>query len=72
MDKMKRLSDTIKALMEEEFSGYIRINFTQGSLGRVEKSEEIENDEIAFFTDSNGKKPRGEKKYQHDNTPDLA
>jgi FKBP-type peptidyl-prolyl cis-trans isomerase 2 len=42
MDKMKRLSDTIRSLIEGEFSGYIKINFTQGSLGRVEKSEEFE------------------------------
>jgi hypothetical protein len=42
MDKMKRLSETIRALMEGEFSGYIKINFSQGSLGRIEKSEEFD------------------------------
>jgi hypothetical protein len=42
MDKMQRLSETIRTLMEGEFSGYIKINFTQGSLGRIEKSEEFE------------------------------
>ena len=42
MDKMRRLGETIRTLMEDGFSGYIRINFTQGSLGRIEKSEEFE------------------------------
>jgi hypothetical protein len=42
MDRMAKLSDTIRTLMEGEFSGYIKINFTQGSLGRVEKSEELD------------------------------
>jgi hypothetical protein len=42
MDRMKRLVEAIRGLMEEEFSGYLKINFSQGSLGRVEKSEEIE------------------------------
>lgn len=42
MDKMKRLSEAIRNLMEGEFSGYIKINFSQGSLGRVEKSEEFD------------------------------
>lgn len=34
--------------MEDKFSGYIRINFTQGSLGRIEKSEEFEEDSVLF------------------------
>jgi hypothetical protein len=42
MDKMKRLGETIRTLMEGEFSGYIKINFSQGSLGRIEKSEEFD------------------------------
>ncbi len=41
MDRMKKLTEAIGSLIEEEFSGYIKINFSQGSLGRVEKSEEI-------------------------------
>lgn len=40
-DRMKRLIEAIRMLMEENFSGYIKINFSQGSLGRIEKSEEI-------------------------------
>ena len=42
MEKLKKLSDTIRMLMEGKFSGYIKINFSQGSLGRIEKSEEFE------------------------------
>ncbi|HUI66754.1 MAG TPA: hypothetical protein VL087_00910 [Nitrospirota bacterium] len=42
MEKLKRLSETIKMLMEGKFNGYIKINFSQGSLGRIEKSEEFE------------------------------
>jgi FKBP-type peptidyl-prolyl cis-trans isomerase 2 len=49
MDKMRRLSEAIKALMESEFSGYIKINFSQGSLGRIEKSEEFENAAILLM-----------------------
>ncbi len=42
MDRMKRLIETIRMLMEGEFCGYIKINFSEGSLGRIEKSEELE------------------------------
>jgi hypothetical protein len=42
MDKMRRLSEAIRTLIDEQFSGYIKINFTQGSIGRVEKSEDLE------------------------------
>jgi hypothetical protein len=67
MDKMKRLSDTIRTLMEGEFSGYIKINFSQGSLGRVEKSEEIDHDSIIVFTENHRKTHREEKEFHHDN-----
>jgi len=42
MDKTKKLIETIGTLIEGGFSGHIKINFTQGSIGRVEKSEELE------------------------------
>jgi hypothetical protein len=67
MDKMKRLSDTIRTLMEGEFSGYIKINFSQGSLGRVEKSEEIDHDAIIVFTEKHRSTHREEKEFHHDN-----
>lgn len=56
MDRITRLSETIRTLMDGEFSGYIKINFSQGSLGRVEKSEEFEDAAIALTGGNNGKK----------------
>ncbi|OGP13049.1 MAG: hypothetical protein A2052_04100 [Deltaproteobacteria bacterium GWA2_54_12] len=41
MDKLPKLIDMIKALVEKRFTGYIKINFTRGAIGRVEKFEEI-------------------------------
>jgi FKBP-type peptidyl-prolyl cis-trans isomerase 2 len=64
MDKMKRLSETIRTLMEGEFSGYIKINFSQGSLGRIEKSEEFEITNIAA-ADTAMKQVCGEKDVQN-------
>ncbi len=47
MERSKRLIETIRILIEGGFSGHIKINFTQGSIGRVEKSEEL--DDAAIF-----------------------
>ena len=62
---MKRLSETIRALMEGEFSGYIKINFTQGSLGRIEKSEEFDATNIVAMDDA-VKQARREKAVRHE------
>ncbi|MDY6822763.1 MAG: hypothetical protein SWH68_03050 [Thermodesulfobacteriota bacterium] len=40
-DKMDRLAAMLMELRDEQFTGYIKINFSQGSIGRVEKFEEI-------------------------------
>ena len=40
-EKLRRLIKQIEALQESRFTGYIKLNFTQGSIGRVEKFEEI-------------------------------
>ena len=56
MDRITKLSDAIRTLMEVEFSGYIKINFSQGSIGRVEKSEEFEDTAILITGRNNGKK----------------
>ena len=40
MDRMSMLKETLKILIEGDFNGYLKINFSQGTLGRVEKSEE--------------------------------
>jgi hypothetical protein len=39
--KLTKLVETIKTLTEQRFTGYIKVNFTQGGIGRVEKFEEI-------------------------------
>lgn len=40
-DKLRRLYEYLSAIRNENFTGYIKVNFTQGNLGRVEKFEEI-------------------------------
>lgn len=40
-DKLKRLYEYLAAVRNENFTGYIKVNFSQGNLGRVEKFEEI-------------------------------
>ncbi len=40
-DKLNILSGLLQGLKDDGFTGYIKINFTQGSVGRVEKFEEI-------------------------------
>jgi len=57
---MKRLIQTIMSLHEKEFSGYIRINFTQGSIGRVEKVEELEDAAISAYGEGKKKKEAGQ------------
>jgi len=66
MDRMKRLIDTIRMLMEGEFCGYIKINFSQGTLGRIDKSEELE--DAAILSSSNG----GEKLRNKSAVEDVA
>ena len=41
MEKLDKLSGLMVKLMTEEFTGHIKINFSQGGIGRVEKFEEI-------------------------------
>ena len=40
-DKLKQLFDHLAALRDENFTGYIKVNYSQGNIGRVEKFEEI-------------------------------
>ena len=40
-DRLQRLWAAISRLMDGKFTGYLKINFTQGSVGRIEKFEEI-------------------------------
>ncbi|HVO67134.1 MAG TPA: hypothetical protein VMT12_11670 [Syntrophales bacterium] len=41
MEKLKKIIDMIKALMDKKFTGYIKINFKSGHVGKMEKFEEI-------------------------------
>lgn len=41
MEKLKKIVDMVKVLMDRKFTGYIKINFTRGTVERVEKFEEI-------------------------------
>jgi hypothetical protein len=40
-EKLDKLSVLMVKLITEEFTGHIKINFSQGGIGRVEKFEEI-------------------------------
>ena len=40
-EKLRKLGDVLRGLAELGFTGYIKINFSQGCIGRVEKFEEI-------------------------------
>ncbi|MFP4474800.1 MAG: hypothetical protein ACLFOY_04520 [Desulfatibacillaceae bacterium] len=41
VEKLKLLMTHLKGLMESPFTGYIKVNFSQGSIARIEKFEEI-------------------------------
>ncbi len=41
MDKLSKIVSVIRELTEGKFTGYIKVNFTDGNIGRVEKFEEI-------------------------------
>ena len=41
MDRLGKLSETLRSLIAGAFTGYIKINFTQGNMGRIEKFEEF-------------------------------
>lgn len=66
MDRMQSLSEVIRMLVEGEFSGYVKINFSQGSLGRVEKYEEISDAAIIMSGEQHNEKKSGRKEFHHD------
>lgn len=39
--KFKRLVDVLQDMISKEFTGHVKINFSQGGIGRIEKFEEI-------------------------------
>ena len=40
-DKLKLLYEYLNSIRGDNFTGYIKINFSQGNIGRIEKFEEI-------------------------------
>lgn len=40
-DKFEKLYDILKDLKKGEFTGSLKINFSQGGVGRIEKLEEM-------------------------------
>ena len=40
-DRFKKLEKYLKELQAEKFTGYIKVNFSQGSIAKVEKFEEV-------------------------------
>lgn len=41
MEKLNNLIEILRALIKSEFTGYIKVNFSQGGICRIEKFEEI-------------------------------
>jgi hypothetical protein len=41
-DKQQKLVDVLSGLCKDEFTGYIKVNFSQGGIGRIEKFEELQ------------------------------
>ncbi len=40
-DRLQQLMGYLLSLGDQDFTGYIKINYSQGSIGRVERFEEI-------------------------------
>lgn len=40
-EKLEKLVEVMASLVSDEFTGHIKVNFSQGGIGRVEKFEEI-------------------------------
>jgi len=40
-DKLDQLIEAMGRMIADEFTGHLKINFSQGGIGRVEKFEEI-------------------------------
>jgi hypothetical protein len=39
--KLERLNEVMHGMVDGEFTGHVKINFSQGGIGRIEKFEEI-------------------------------
>jgi len=70
MSREKKLIETIRELMEGEFNGYIKINFSQGSLGRIEQSEELDAT-ITHLEEKTSNHKSAAKDLRRDNVIDI-
>lgn len=61
MDRMESLLNVIKTMIHGGFTGHVKINFTQGSIGRVEKIEELEEGASLIAIRNRGKSKERQK-----------
>lgn len=40
-ERLRELVQYLRDLQKDKFTGYVKANFSQGSLGRIEKYEEV-------------------------------
>ena len=41
LERLEKLTELLRSHICNEFTGHIKINFSQGGIGRIEKFEEI-------------------------------
>lgn len=41
LKKLDKLKEVMHSMVDSEFTGHVKINFSQGGIGRIEKFEEI-------------------------------
>jgi len=41
LKKIEKLKEVMQGMVSDEFTGHVKINFSQGGVGRIEKFEEI-------------------------------
>lgn len=39
--KLDKLKEVMQGMVDGEFTGHVKVNFSQGGIGRIEKFEEI-------------------------------
>ena len=40
-ERLKKVAQYLKGLQTTKFTGYIKVNFSQGSIAKIEKFEEV-------------------------------
>lgn len=49
LKKLDKLKEVMHDMVDREFTGHVKINFSQGGIGRIEKFEEILKEEDCSF-----------------------